>query len=556
MRSMKEAGGSYTVLARRYRPMTFDEVVGQEHVAQTLRNAIAEGRVGHAYLFTGPRGVGKTSSARLLAKALNCVKGVSADPCNACEICTATQDGTDTDVIEMDAASNRGVDDARALREGVRYAPLRARHKIYIIDEAHMLTREAFNTLLKTLEEPPPHVKFIFATTEPHKVPDTITSRCQKFDFRRITASDIAKRLKQVVTREKLAVDDAVLAACARAARGSMRDGESVLDQLLAYKEKGLKSDDVSAILGAAPEERIDQLVAAFKAADPGAALVALDGVFAVGIDPAAFTDQLVDHVRTLMAVRACGRASPVVDLPDHLLDAVDKQAGGFTIEALLYFMQLLFEARRRIREGANPRIVLEVTAVKMSKAGDLVSLADAMKAVQTGAPVVAAAAAAPTPRPTPVAAAEPDVDEPPAPKPADSLSDAPVAAGSIEDVVKAWPRVVAEVKQAAILPGTLLQEGRPVRLHATMIEFILPPKFAKFHIDQLETPKNKSLVENALQRVFGKRLGFKAQLDRDAAAPAEAGARRGSPPADLASDPAVKRVLDAFPGSRVDHIE
>ncbi len=537
-------GDTYTVFARRYRPLSFDEVIGQEHVAQTLRNAISESRVGHAYLFTGPRGVGKTSSARLLAKALNCMKGISAESCNKCEICVSVQDGTDTDVIEMDAASNRGVDDARALREGVRYAPLRSRHKIYIIDEAHMLTREAFNTLLKTLEEPPPHVKFIFATTEPHKIPDTITSRCQRFDFRRITTTDIVKRLRQIVTKEKLSLDDAVLTACARAARGSMRDGESILDQLIAYKEKGLKADDVSAILGAAPEAKIDALLGALKAADPGATLVSLDAVFAVGIDPAAFVDQLIEHTRTLMAIKACGKASPVVDLPDHLLDASDRQASGFSLEALLYFVQLLFESRRRIREGANPRIVLEVTLVKMSKAGDLVSVAEALKSVESGTPVAQQ-------RPTASIAVRRETPAEDTPPPA-PVPEGPVEAASAEDVQKHWPRVVTEVKIASVLAGTLIAEGRVLRLAPGLLEFQLPGKFTRFHIDQLATAKHKTVIENAMQKIFGRRLAFAVTLERGGA---ESAARK-SPSADLAGDAAVKRVLDAFPGARVDHIE
>ena len=225
---------TYTVFARRYRPATFDEVTGQEHVATTLKNAITENRVGHAYLFSGPRGVGKTSMARIFAKALNCGKKPTTEPCGKCESCTRIHEGNDADVIEMDAASNRSVEDARSLREGVRYAPLRSRLKIYIIDEAHMLTREAFNTLLKTLEEPPPHVKFILATTEIHKFPDTITSRCQRFEFRRITTKDVAKRLEQIAKGEKIKIDADVLGAVARAGRGSMRDAQSVLDQLVA----------------------------------------------------------------------------------------------------------------------------------------------------------------------------------------------------------------------------------------------------------------------------------------------------------------------------------
>ncbi|MBI2933876.1 MAG: DNA polymerase III subunit gamma/tau [Planctomycetes bacterium] len=528
---------TYTVLARRYRPVSFDEVVGQEHVAQTLRNAIADGRVGHAYLFSGPRGVGKTSTARLLAKALNCAEGISADPCNKCEICLAVQDGTDTDVIEMDAASNRGVDDARALREGVRYAPLRSRHKIYIIDEAHMLTREAFNTLLKTLEEPPPHVKFIFATTEPHKIPDTIASRCQRFDFRRITAADILKRLKQIVTREKLHVDDAVLDACARAARGSMRDGESVLDQLLAFKEKGLTAGDVSALLGAAAEDRIEAIVAALKAADPGAALTALDAVFAGGLDPAAFTDQMIEHVRTLMVIQACGRTSPVVDLPDHLLESCVKQSAGFSLEAFLYFIQILFEARRRIREGANPRIVLEVSLVKMAKAGDLVSVAEALKGAQN-APV------------TPAPPIKPPSPEPPPPAPEENAA----PPSSIEEFARAWPRLVAEVKKSSMVAGALLAQCRPIKMGAAEIEIQVPQNLGKIQVDNLKQPKHTGAIETVLHRIFGRRTGIRVTLESGGASAAEP--RRPSPSSDLAADPSVRKVLDAFPGSRVDHIE
>lgn len=544
---------SYTVLARRYRPLAFDEVVGQEHVSRTLKNAIAEKRVGHAYLFCGPRGVGKTSMARLFAKALNCAKGPTDTPCNECEVCVAVQEGTDTDVVEMDAASNRSVDDARNLREGIRYAPLRARSKIYIIDEAHMLTREAFNTLLKTLEEPPPHVRFFFATTEVHKLPDTIVSRCQRFDFRRITTADIVRRLRQVVDGEKIAIGDPVLAAVARSAHGGMRDAESLLDQLISFKTSGLTEEDVAAVLGEARVGHLADLLGAIQGGDAGKVFTTLSAIFSSGVDISAFTDQILERFRALLAVKAVGRNPDIVDLPEADLAEAERQAAGLTLEALLYFIQLTLEAKRRIKEGANPRIVLEVTLVKMSRSADLVPLSEAL-----GGWVAPPSAAPPAPAPPAApadSAAAPDADEP-VPLAAALPAAAPPFAGiptTLEEARGAWDRIVAAVQKKSLLASTLLKESRPTRFQGGELTFVLPAKFKRGHLDQLEKPNNKAAIDAALQLVFGKKIGIKFSIESGGE---EAAPRKPEAPTDTAADPGVKKILETFGGSKVVGIE
>jgi len=317
---------SYLVLARKYRPQSFDDLIGQEHVAQTLANAIAQDRVAHAFLFTGVRGVGKTTSARILAKCLNCLgadgkaTGPTSKPCQTCAACTEIAAGVDMDVQEIDGASYNGVDEVRRLQEGLAFRPARDRFKIYIVDEVHMLSNAAWNAFLKTLEEPPPHVKFIFATTEVHKVPVTILSRCQRYDFKLVSARQIGARLKDVVNSETLAADDAAVNVLAREAAGSMRDAMSLLDQVIAYGADKITADVVARVLGVADREVLHRLTSAVLAGDAGGALDVLDQVSRQGFDMVHLWKDLMRHVRNLVVAKVCaeGQAKELLDLADE----------------------------------------------------------------------------------------------------------------------------------------------------------------------------------------------------------------------------------------------
>ena len=361
----------YLVLARKYRSTTFDELVGQGPIATTLVNAIKSERVAHAYLFTGTRGVGKTTMARILAKAMNClaVDEPTPTPCGKCDACVAIGRGDDVDVVEIDGASNRGIDEIRQLRANAILSPARSRFKVYYIDEVHMLTKEAFNALLKTLEEPPGHVKFIFSTTEVEKVPATIVSRCQRFDFRDISTRLIAEHLATICKAEKVKADDDALFRIARAAAGSMRDGLSLLDQLLASGAGKVADEDVVAVLGTPSDERTIAIVRAIAEGSSAAALGELAGVLGGGVTLPVAAAALGDVFRNMMIASTCGADTELIELPDTQRKAVAELAARFDTPALVQAVGMLQVAGRAVRTSSLARALLEAVVVRLAEA-------------------------------------------------------------------------------------------------------------------------------------------------------------------------------------------
>jgi len=530
---MADSGG-YQVVARRYRPQVFADLVGQEHVARGLLGAIESGRIGHAYLFTGARGVGKTSAARIYAKALACDRGPGAEPCNACDSCLAIAAGQDVDVVEIDAASNRGVDEIRQLRQNASVRPARGRFKVYIIDEVHMLTREAFNALLKTLEEPPAHVKFVLCTTEPEKLPITILSRCQRFDFTIVDTPSIARRLAQIVEAEGADVSPEALMLIARRAAGSMRDSQSLLEQLLGSASGPIGVDDVHALIGTGREERIGELIAAVAGRDSARALRALDAALVGGADAGGVLEQMIAALRDcLLASVGCDAAmlsqSEAMGID---LAAVGGQLGTATLLAML---QILDHALSRMRSSGHAALLAEMAVIRLAALEDLESVANAIERLagsaagvspaRTGqvAPAAAPPRAAPSPAPAApqkkttdlsgiaaesiapkaagLAASEPSLPggrpEPPAP-PVEAMSTRQSVGRELpEDPLAAWRAAVemldglaadfaAEVTSAAWSGGTL-EVSLPARA-ATAASFLKRPEVASSITRSLES--------------------------------------------------------------------
>jgi len=537
----------YTVLARRYRPRQFGELVGQEAVVRSLLNSIKANRVAHAYLFTGARGVGKTTIARILAKALNCREGPTVTPCDQCDSCKGIASGEDVDVLEIDAASNRGIDEVRAIRDNVQYRPQHSHFKIYIIDEVHMLTPQAFNALLKTLEEPPPHVKFFLATTEAQRIPITILSRCQRFDLGGIGVTQIIDRLREIVASEELKADDEALELIARRAAGSMRDAQSLLDQLLAFAEDRLTVDQVHGLLGSAGEDRVIELAGAILAHEPAKALQLLGKAADEGLQLGELVDQLIAYWRDLMVVNCSGEENRILSVAARRRATLHAQAKALTLDTILAGLDVLNTAKTRMRTSNHGRLLLEMAVVRLGRMEDMVALSQVVQWLHQPGGSPTPATLRPASRPTSPPEAEKKKitceTEPAAPSALVPFDEAALAG--------LWPEFVGRLPP--LLAGSLEKAGVPAIFGPNALVLRFPASYT-LEQEYCADPGRLARIEEMLAVSLGRRCKVRIELATDGQAPpldskADAGtaSRSRGRRADVPLDPLSKRAMDVL---------
>jgi DNA polymerase-3 subunit gamma/tau len=548
-------------LYRKWRPQTFDEVVGQEHVIRTLRNALTSGRVHHAYLFAGPRGTGKTTTARLLAKAVNCLAPEEQRPCNECTICQAVNEGRLLDLIEIDAASNTGVDDVRELREKVGFRPNEARYKVYVIDEVHMLSNAAFNALLKTLEEPPPHAIFVLATTESHKIPATVLSRCQRFDFRRIPISQIVDRLAWMTEQEHIEADREALALVARQATGSMRDAESLLDQLASFEAGGITTDEVRAALGTGANEAVMQVGEALAAGDVAQGLSVINTTIDEGADPRQFARQIVEHLRALLLLKL--KSGVVLT---HVLEDVRPQlearAADFSLQALVGAVRLFNQAAAESKGGWQPQLPLEMAFIEAAQPTEVENptpdrpphsprsnpspATRHSPASHAKSNPASARSASPVASQTPSAVNEPEL----------AYGDRKPVDGSLtpEALRGRWPDFLNALRPRNLPLEALMRSCEPLAVEG---DVVILGFTHDFHRSRVEEDQNRQDVEDVLAELIGQRYRVRCVLaqQRTGGSPPTRTGVQAAPSVDSAmvDDPVVRSAPPSADSAMID---
>ncbi|HEV8242822.1 MAG TPA: DNA polymerase III subunit gamma/tau [Nitrospirales bacterium] len=556
----------YQVSARKHRPMSFAEVTGQAHVVRTLTNAIASSRTAHAYLFSGMRGVGKTTMARILAKALNCEKGPTPTPCLTCASCREIGAGTSFDVMEIDGASSNSVDDVREMRETIKTAPAHGRYRVYIIDEVHMLSTAAFNALLKTLEEPPGHVVFVFATTESHKIPQTILSRCQHFTFRRIPRRDVIDQLKRVAAAEGITVDERSLSTLARASEGSLRDALSLLDQAVAFGGKRVASDDLVTLLGSVPHELLRAVLEAVLVRDAAGALRSLAAVQDYGCDVRQFCGELMEHVRNLLVAKVVADAGDLIELGSDEQAEVQADAARLTLDHIQELFRVFLQAEDGIRTSQHPWFVVEMAVVRACRVGgEQPGTPPVRSAVKTASPppksatpsltsAAPPAAKAAVPQAAPLVQAE----RPQAPsRTAPALTmPSPPQADSPESATLDWVAVVTRVQAERLNIGAFLEESALVSFSGDVVTIGFPAS-ASAAMKTIQQKGAQQAVEDACSALAGRQVRLRVTaLDGGTDAPTVEKLRRERDATterhlreEVLANPLVKEVLSVFGG-------
>jgi DNA polymerase III subunit gamma/tau len=579
---------SYQVIARKWRPQTFDDLVGQQHVTETLKNAIKNDRVAHAYIFSGARGVGKTTAARILAKALNCVKGPTPNPCGECDSCKEIAAGTSLDVIEIDAASNRGIDQIRELREMVRYAPAASRSKVVILDEAHMLTGEASNALLKTLEEPPDRVIFVMATTQPEDLVDTIRSRSQHFHFRALTFAEIAGRLEEIAKKENLKIEAGAMAVIARMAEGSLRDALSLLEQARAYCGDTIPDKEVRELLGVVPDDALDELIQAIAGGSADRALGLVHTFQKEGRNLQHFSREAIRHMRNLLIARTCGADSDLIAATPDQRPALARAAALFSEEDLTRFFQILLQTDEDLRRKPDPRVHLEMGLLRLINAARLAPLEELLAELKSGAPgsgANAKAARSTAPSFTPAIPAQPKAETKTqfsSTFAAHASASAAVAASAeVKQAVEAeeWAipaksngaamqamgisqEHVAEIKAAIRAQrkflGELVEQSSRWELDGAELRIYFLPEKRPF-AQLLEGRETLEKIRTISSKVLGRAVRVCAKLEAVAAAAAASGVRGVSGTQELRAqferDPMVRSMLQRF-GGRISEVK